>query len=96
MIKNVVLSFIMVLFLSGCVTTQEYIDKDKGKRIKEKVQDKKVIVQDLERKKEWIGSYLGENEFSKQCPVCKRRYQNFLEKCPYDGAKLEKIKKEIE
>ncbi|MCF7870041.1 MAG: hypothetical protein K9L69_02000 [Candidatus Omnitrophica bacterium] len=101
-IKNIALLFVMVLFLVGCVTTQEYIGKNKGKSlpagkagIKEKVEDKKNIVQDFERKEEWIGSYLGENDFIKQCPVCKRRYQGFLKKCPYDGAELEKIKEEI-
>jgi hypothetical protein len=90
-IKNIGLLFVIVLFLAGCVTTQEYIDKDKGKRIKEKVQDKKTIAQDFERKEEWIGSYLKEDSLFKQCPACRRRYQISLEKCPYDGTELEEI-----
>ncbi|MCF7887041.1 MAG: hypothetical protein K9L71_01335 [Candidatus Omnitrophica bacterium] len=82
----------MALFLVGCVTTQEYVYKDDIFRKEEKkVEENQISEKKEERKKEWIGSYLGKNDFTKQCPVCKRRYQGFLEKCPYDGAKLEGI-----
>ncbi|MCF7873989.1 MAG: hypothetical protein K9L84_01765 [Candidatus Omnitrophica bacterium] len=86
-IKNVVLSFVIFLFLAGCVKTQEYVYKDNTfKRVGEEAK-----IEQLPKKEEWIGSYLEKNNFIKQCPVCKRRYQGSLEKCPYDGAKLEKI-----
>jgi mannitol-specific phosphotransferase system IIBC component len=91
-IKNVVLSFVIFLFLTGCVITQEYVYKDDTfKKEEKKVEENRISEEKEERKQKWIGSYLEENDFTKQCPVCKRRYQDFLEKCPYDGAKLEEI-----
>jgi hypothetical protein len=94
-IINVGLLFIVVLFMAGCVTTGGYVyqDKDKGKRIKEKVEIKKNISQDIEKKENWIESFFEKNNFIMQCPVCMRRYPDNVEKCPYDGAKLERINK---
>ncbi|MCF7916905.1 MAG: hypothetical protein K9L61_03920 [Candidatus Omnitrophica bacterium] len=91
MIKNIGLLFVMVLFLTGCVKTQEYVyQEDTFKRVEEEPK-----IRQIPKKEEWIGSYLEKNNFIKQCPVCKRRYQSVLEKCPYDRAGLEKIKEEI-
>ncbi|MCF7870740.1 MAG: hypothetical protein K9L95_03020 [Candidatus Omnitrophica bacterium] len=87
-IKNIGLLFVIVLLLVGCVTTQEYVyEDDVFRKEEQKVEEN----QSGGKKEKWIGSYLEKDNFIKQCPVCKRRYQISLEKCPYDGAKLEEI-----
>jgi hypothetical protein len=87
-IKNIGLLFVIVLFLAGCVTTQEYVYEDDVFRKKSETLDENQL---KEKKKEWIGSYLKEDSLPKQCPACRRRYQISLEKCPYDGTELEEI-----
>lgn len=87
-IKNVGLLFVMVLFLTGCVKVQEYIyEEDTFKRVEEK----ESINQAGEKKEEWIGSFLEGDKFVRQCPICQRKYSDSLKRCPYDGAKLDKI-----
>ncbi len=77
----------VVVFLSGCISVQEYGYEDKTI---EKVQEKEVTAGVLEKEEdEWIGSFLGKNYLVKQCPVCKRRYPEDVKRCPYDGEKLE-------
>ncbi|MCF7887139.1 MAG: hypothetical protein K9L71_01835 [Candidatus Omnitrophica bacterium] len=95
-IKNIGLLFVMGLFLTGCVTTQEYVYKDDAfRKEKKKAEENQISEKKEERKQEWIGSYLGENDFTKQCPVCKRRYPKEVVICPYDNAELEQFKEEI-
>lgn len=86
------LLFILGLFLTGCVTTKEYVYQDNEFKLAEEQPEK--VKEEISQKK-WMDIYFEENNFIMQCPVCLRRYPANVERCPYDDAELEQSKEEI-
>ncbi len=90
-IKEISLLFIIGLFLIGCIRTQEYIYQEDAFKKVEEVEGQPEEKLEIGQEK-WMDIYFEENNFIMQCPVCMRRYPGNVEKCPYDGANLDKIK----
>lgn len=70
--------------LYGCTTSGDYLYKSKL----DLPEKEDFLETELKQEKDWLQLFFEENNLTKQCPGCLRRYPAAQNRCPYDNLRL--------